>query len=134
MQFFWFDGKYVFWFLFIFDRLGSLCESLDFESLSSLQKCRQLVLGYIHLTSVHELQDGGQMGEGDVFEDNDGMLGRVLLQQGLEVGTAGGEDHLVSLAALAVAFTERKINNRNQNHCFMSAYRRGSRHRRTSRP
>ena len=41
--------------------------------------------------------------EGDVLQDDDGMLGRVLLQQSLEVGTAGGEDHLVSLRALAVA-------------------------------
>merc|ERR1712001_33229 len=103
MQFFWFDGKYVFWFLFIFDGLGSLSQSLDFQPLSSLQKCRQLILGNIHLASVHELQDGRQMGEGDVFEDNYGMLGRVLFQQGLEVGTTGGEDHLVSLAALTIA-------------------------------
>ena len=47
--------------------------------------------------------------EGDVFQNDDGMFGRVLLQQGLEVGTAGGEDHLVSLAALTVAFGENKL-------------------------
>ena len=41
--------------------------------------------------------------EGDVFQDDDRVLGRVLLQQGLEVGAAGGEDHLVSLAALTIA-------------------------------
>ena len=102
MQFFWFDEKYVFWFLFIFDGLGSLSQSLDFQPLSSLQKCRQLILGNIHLASVHELQDGRQMGEGDVFEDDDGVLGGVLLQQSFEVGAAGRENHLVSLGALAV--------------------------------
>ena len=41
--------------------------------------------------------------EGDVFQDDDGVLGGVLLQQGLEVGRAGGQDHLVRLAALPVA-------------------------------
>ena len=41
--------------------------------------------------------------EGDVFQNDDGMFGGVLLQQGLEVGAAGGEDHLVSLAALTIA-------------------------------
>ena len=46
--------------------------------------------------------------ERDVLQDDDGMLGGVLLQQGLEVGTAGRENHLVSLAALAVAFRQTK--------------------------
>ena len=41
--------------------------------------------------------------EWNVLEDDDGVLGRVLLQQSLEVGTAGRENHLVSLAALPVA-------------------------------
>ena len=98
----------IFLFLFIFDRLRSLGQSLHLQPLGSFEKCRQLVLGHINLPCVHELQDGRQMGEGDVFEDDDGMPGRVLLQQSLEVGTTGGEDHLVSLAALSVAFTEKK--------------------------
>ena len=37
------------------------------------------------------------------LEDNDRVLSRVLLQQRLEVGRAGGQDHLVRLAALPVA-------------------------------
>ena len=49
--------------------------------------------------------------EGDVFQNDDGMFGGVLLQQGLEVGAAGGEDHLVSLAALAVAWERTNKNN-----------------------
>ena len=40
------------------------------------------------------------------------MLGRVLLQQGLEVGRASREDHLVSLAGLAIASLEiEKVKN-----------------------
>ena len=59
-------------------------------------------LGHVHLSSVHELQDGGEVLEGDVLEDDDGVLGGVLLQQVLEVGAAGAEDHLVGLGVLAL--------------------------------
>ena len=45
-------------------------------------------LSNIDLPSVHELQDGGEMGEGNIFQDDDGMLGRVLLQQILEIWAA----------------------------------------------
>ena len=41
--------------------------------------------------------------EWNVLEDDDGVLGGVLLQQSLEIGRTSGENHLVSLAALAVA-------------------------------
>lgn len=41
--------------------------------------------------------------ERDILEDDDRVLGRVLFQEGLEVGGAGGEDHLVGLARLSVA-------------------------------
>ncbi len=41
--------------------------------------------------------------EGHVLQDDDGVLGRVLLQQRLEVGRAGRQHHLVRLARLAVA-------------------------------
>ena len=42
------------------------------------------------------------MGEGHVLQDDDRVLGRVLLQQVLEVGRAGAEDHLVGLSVLAL--------------------------------
>merc|ERR1719348_968266 len=86
--------------LFIFDRLGSLCQTLDLEPLCSLEELWELILSNIHLPSVHELKNGSEMGKGHVLEDDDGVLGRVLLQQSLEVGAASREDHLVSLAAL----------------------------------
>ena len=59
-------------------------------------------LGHVHLPGVHELEDGGEVAEGDVLQDDDRVLGRVLLQQVLEVGGAGAEDHLVSLGVLAL--------------------------------
>jgi len=64
---------------------------------------RELVLGDVDLSSVHELQDGGEVLEGHVLQNDDGVLGGVLLQKSLEVGAACRQDHLVGLAALAIA-------------------------------
>ena len=59
-------------------------------------------LGDIDLPGVHELQDGGEVGESHVLQDDDRVHGRVLLQQVLEVGRAGAENHLVGLGVLAL--------------------------------
>ena len=40
--------------------------------------------------------------EGNIFEDDDGMLGGILLEKILEVRTARAENHLVSLGVLAL--------------------------------
>ena len=50
--------------------------------------------------------------ERDILENDDGVLGRVLFKQSLEVGGAGRQDHLVSLAGLSIASLERKYINR----------------------
>ncbi len=83
--------------------LGRLGQALDFEPLGRLEEGGQLILGHVHLAGVHELENGREMLKGHVFEDNDGMLGRILFQEGLEVGRARGQDHLVGLAGLTVA-------------------------------
>ena len=62
-----------------------------------------MVLGDVDLSSVHELEDGGEVLEGHVIQNDDGVLGGVLLQKSLEVGTASRQGHLVGLAALAIA-------------------------------
>ena len=43
------------------------------------------------------------MVEGNIFEDDDGMFGRILLEKVLEVWTARAENHLVSLGVLALS-------------------------------
>jgi hypothetical protein len=68
---------------------------------ASLQQLGRLVLEHIHFASVHEPQYCSEMLEGDILQDDDGMLGRILLQQCLEVGEQA-EDHLVGLGALPV--------------------------------
>ncbi len=89
--------------LLLLDRLRRLRESLDLQPLGGLEECRQLVLRHVYLTSVHELEDGGQVLEGHVLQDYDRVLGGVLLKQRLEIGRASGQDHLVGLARLPVA-------------------------------
>ena len=59
-------------------------------------------LSNIDFSSIHELQNGCQMLEWNIFEDDDWMFGRILFQQVLEVGTAGTEDHLVGLGVLSL--------------------------------
>ena len=59
--------------------------AFDLQLLSSLEEGRQLVLGDVDLPGVHELEDGSQVVEGNIFEDDDRVLGRVLLQQILEI-------------------------------------------------
>ena len=87
----------------MFNGLRRLGQSLDLQPLCGLEEGRELILRHVHLPGVHELQDGREVLEGHVLEDDDGVLGGVLLEQGLEVGGAGREDHLVRLAGLAVA-------------------------------
>ena len=41
--------------------------------------------------------------EWNILENDDGVLGGVLLQERLEVGRASRQDHLVGLARLAIA-------------------------------
>ena len=41
--------------------------------------------------------------ERNILEDDDRVLSRVLFEECLEVGRAGGQDHLVSLARLSIA-------------------------------
>jgi len=88
--------------LLILDRLGCLCQSFHLESLSSLEELGELVLSHIHLPGIHELQDGCQVLERDILQNDDGVFGWILFQKCLEVGAAGRQDHLVGLGALPV--------------------------------
>ena len=58
-----------------------------------------------YLSSVHELKDGSKVSKRDVFEDDDRVLGWVLLQQVLEVGGASTQDHLVCFGVLTLETT-----------------------------
>ena len=59
---------------------ATLSEAFHLELLGHGQKGVQLLLGDVHLSGVHEFQDGREVLEGDVFQDDDGVLGGVLLQ------------------------------------------------------
>ena len=47
--------------LFLLDGLRGLGQTFDFESLGCLEEGRKLVLGNVHLSGVHELENSGQM-------------------------------------------------------------------------
>ena len=72
-----------------------------------------IYLGNIDLSGVHELENGSQMVEWNIFENDDGVFGRVLFQQVLEVGGTSAENHLVSLGVLTLGsnghITERLL-------------------------
>ena len=70
--------------LLLLDGLGSLRQTLDLEPLRGLEEGGQLLLGNVDLARVHELKNGGEVLDGDVLEDYDGVLGGVLLKQRLE--------------------------------------------------
>ena len=75
--------------LLLLDGLGCLSKTLDLETLCSLEEGRKLVLSHVNLTGVHEFRDGRQVLEWHILENDDKVLGRVLLQECLEVGRAG---------------------------------------------
>ena len=48
------------------------------------------------------------MSKGDVLEDDDWVLGRILLEQVLEVGGASAQNHLVSFCVLTLSDSVKK--------------------------
>jgi hypothetical protein len=93
--------------LFLLDGLRGLRQALHFQPLCCFEERRQLILRHVDLARVHELEDGRQVLEGDVFEDDDWVLGWVLLEKSFEVGRARREDHFVgsgpAFARLSIA-------------------------------
>ena len=70
--------------LLLLDGLRRLRQPLDLEPLCGLEEGGQLVLGHVDLSGVHELEDGGEVLDRDVLQDDNGVLGGVLLKEGLE--------------------------------------------------
>ena len=56
-----------------------VCEAADFQRLGSLEKGVELLLGHIHLTIVHELEQGVEVLVSDVTQDDDRVLTRIVL-------------------------------------------------------
>ena len=67
-----------------------------------INKVKCFYLGNIDLSSVHKLKDSSQVLKWNIFQNDDRVFCWVFLEQGLEVGGARGQDHLVSLGALAI--------------------------------
>lgn len=78
-------------------------QSSHLERLGHLEQRSDLLLAHVNLTLVHELDDGLELRPLDVLEDHYRVLARVVEEERLEVGTAGGQHHLVRLDGVAVA-------------------------------
>jgi len=77
-------------------------QALDLQPFSGLEKCGQWVLWNVNFTSIHEFQNWLQMVEWNVFQDNDRMLRRVILQECLKVRRASRQNHFVCFASLSI--------------------------------
>lgn len=75
----------------------------DLQALGDLEQRAYLLLGDVYLPLVHELDGCLELGPLDVLHYDYWVLARVVEEQGLEVGTAGRQDHLVGLDRVSVA-------------------------------
>jgi len=55
-------------------------QTLDPKSFRSFEECWKIILRHIYFASVHEFQNGLQMVEWYIFQNDDGMLRRVILK------------------------------------------------------
>ena len=78
-------------------------DRLTFESFRSFQQTWQLVLTNIDLPFVHKIDDGFQIQEPDILQNDNGMFARIAWKETLKVWRAGSQDHLVCFHVLAFA-------------------------------
>ena len=83
--------------------LIDLGEALDAQALGHREHGGKVLLIHGHLAPVHELQQRLHLLVADVLEKDNGMLVGRVVEHGLEVGRAGGQDHLVGFQVEAVA-------------------------------
>ena len=70
-------------------------QTSDLEALRRLDEGGELRLQHGGLALVHEVEDALHLPAPHVFQHNYGVLAGILHEDLLEVGAAGGEDHLV---------------------------------------
>ena len=68
------------------DRLLLLSEPLDLQLLRDCEKLVEVILGDVGFPEVHEVQDGGEVGELDTLEVDEGMLVRIPPENLFEEG------------------------------------------------
>ena len=57
----------------------------DFEGLCCAQKGRELALGNVYLPSIHVVDNRPEVHKGDILQENDGLLVRLLTKKILEL-------------------------------------------------
>ena len=87
-------------------RMGTLVhvgKTLDLQPFCHFEQGGKVFLVHRHFSSVHKLQQGLHLVIPDVLEEDNWMLVWCVVEHALEVGGAGGEDHLVGLQVEPVA-------------------------------
>jgi hypothetical protein len=72
----------------LFHRTFHFVESFDFETPRRVQERREQVLRHIDLSGVRKLEHGRGLIPSCVFQDDDGMLARRLLQKNNKLFTS----------------------------------------------
>ena len=73
------------------------------EIFGDCQERIQLLLGNVHLTVVHEVEDCGEIAELHAFQVQEGVGVGVASEHASEEGRAGREDDFVGLDLLIIA-------------------------------
>lgn len=89
-----------------------LDETLYFERFSDLEQGSQLILSNVHLSTVHVLENGLDLGVLDVLEHDDGMTAWQLGEERLKVGGTRRQHHLMALHGGTAVAGESNIGER----------------------
>ena len=78
-------------------------QAAHLQRLGRLDQAGQLGLGHRRFALVHEVEDALHLPAEHVFQHDDRVFAGVLDEDRLEVGAAGGEEHLVGAHAAVLA-------------------------------
>ena len=83
--------------------LAHIRQAFDLQALGNLQERGEILLVNGDFAPVHELQESLHLVVSDIFEKDNWVLVRSVVEHGLKVRGAGRQDHLVGLQVQSVA-------------------------------
>ena len=83
--------------------LAHIRQAFDLQALGHLQERGKILLVNGDFAPVHELQESLHLVVSDIFEKDNWVLVRSVVEHGLKVRGAGRQDHLVGLQVQSVA-------------------------------
>ena len=83
--------------------LANIRQALDLQAFGYFQQGRKVFLVNGHLAAVHELQQSFHLVVANIFEKDNRVLVRSVVEHRLKVRRAGGKNHLVRLQVQPIA-------------------------------